>query len=139
MANSTSIEKCNLNSKSRGRKTYVVEHLDPELEAWSALEYQTIARECLEDEANFLLTSVSPDLNIENHFHNIENTKIARSGIEDLYGQDGQGCICLLDPRAERELSPQDSEQFDVFLFGGILGKATQVFGMSFGAGLMCW
>ncbi|KDQ13761.1 hypothetical protein BOTBODRAFT_33200 [Botryobasidium botryosum FD-172 SS1] len=30
--------------------------------------------------------------------------------------------VCLLDPRAERELSPEDGPQFDWFLFGGILG-----------------
>jgi ribosome biogenesis SPOUT family RNA methylase Rps3 len=30
--------------------------------------------------------------------------------------------ICLMDLRAEKELSPSDSEQFSVFIFGGILG-----------------
>ncbi|WVQ83804.1 hypothetical protein IAT38_005948 [Cryptococcus sp. DSM 104549] len=30
--------------------------------------------------------------------------------------------VCLLDPRAEKELSPGDAELFDVFLYGGILG-----------------
>ncbi|WVQ97720.1 hypothetical protein IAU59_004834 [Kwoniella sp. CBS 9459] len=30
--------------------------------------------------------------------------------------------VCLLDPRAEKVLSPEDAEVFDVFLYGGILG-----------------
>ncbi|PPQ99390.1 hypothetical protein CVT24_005373 [Panaeolus cyanescens] len=31
--------------------------------------------------------------------------------------------VCLLDPRAEKELSPEDGDgRFDCFLFGGILG-----------------
>lgn len=30
--------------------------------------------------------------------------------------------VCLLDPRAEKVLAPEDGETFDVFLYGGILG-----------------
>ncbi|KAK4054415.1 hypothetical protein OIV83_000909 [Microbotryomycetes sp. JL201] len=30
--------------------------------------------------------------------------------------------VCLLDPKGEKELEPQDIESFDWFLFGGILG-----------------
>ena len=30
--------------------------------------------------------------------------------------------MCLLDPRATEELSPSDKEEFEAFLFGGILG-----------------
>ena len=30
--------------------------------------------------------------------------------------------ICLLDPKAEKAISPEDAEEFDAFLFGGILG-----------------
>ena len=30
--------------------------------------------------------------------------------------------VCLLDPRAPKELSPEDGETFDIFLYGGILG-----------------
>jgi len=30
--------------------------------------------------------------------------------------------VCLLDPKAKRELSPEDSKRFTNFLFGGILG-----------------
>ncbi|WVR04296.1 hypothetical protein IAU60_001296 [Kwoniella sp. DSM 27419] len=30
--------------------------------------------------------------------------------------------VCLLDPRAEKVLAPEDADHFDVFLYGGILG-----------------
>jgi ribosome biogenesis SPOUT family RNA methylase Rps3 len=30
--------------------------------------------------------------------------------------------ICLLDPRAEQVIQPDDADKFDVFLYGGILG-----------------
>lgn len=30
--------------------------------------------------------------------------------------------MCLLDPRAEKELAPEDAGAFDLFLYGGILG-----------------
>jgi ribosome biogenesis SPOUT family RNA methylase Rps3 len=30
--------------------------------------------------------------------------------------------VCLLDPRAEAEIAPEDADKFDVFLYGGILG-----------------
>ena len=30
--------------------------------------------------------------------------------------------ICLLDPKAEKAICPEDAEEFDAFLFGGILG-----------------
>lgn len=30
--------------------------------------------------------------------------------------------VLLLDPKAEKELSPEDALEFDYFLFGGILG-----------------
>ena len=33
--------------------------------------------------------------------------------------------VCLLDPRAEKEIEPEDGEVFDMFLFGGILGQST--------------
>nr|ODN86059.1 hypothetical protein L203_04560 [Cryptococcus depauperatus CBS 7841] len=30
--------------------------------------------------------------------------------------------VCLLDPKAEKVIAPEDAERFDVFLYGGILG-----------------
>lgn len=30
--------------------------------------------------------------------------------------------VCLLDPKAEKVIAPEDADKFDVFLYGGILG-----------------
>lgn len=104
-------------------KTYVVEHLDPELGSWSALEYSTIAKECAESGASFCITSVSKNLIIPRVIQDLQNTIIIETrGIEELY-ENTKDRICLLDPAALRELSPEDESQFDVFLFGGILGS----------------
>jgi len=35
--------------------------------------------------------------------------------------------VCLLDPRAPKELAPEDGETFDIFLYGGILGKSNSL------------
>lgn len=32
--------------------------------------------------------------------------------------------VCLLDPRAEQEISTDDDQHFELFLFGGILGES---------------
>ena len=45
-----------------------------------------------------------------------------RKGVEELYAEN-KSRVCLLDPAAAKDLSPEDGETFDAFLFGGILGK----------------
>ncbi|MCJ1260848.1 hypothetical protein MMC22_000712 [Lobaria immixta] len=102
-------------------KTYIVEHLDPELGPWSALEYLAIAKESEENGAIFCLSSVAKDLTVPQQIQNVESTVIETRSVEELYGKD-KSHICLLDPAATNELSPDDGTQFDIFLFGGILG-----------------
>lgn len=104
------------------QKTFVVEHLDPELEAWSALEYQTIAEECSRADARFVLSSVSPTLQVPRQLRESTGVHIETLGVEELFASCKQR-VCLLDPGGEHELSPGDAERFDVFLFGGILGR----------------
>lgn len=101
---------------------YVVEHLDPELCSWSALEYSTIAKECAESGATFCITSVSKNLPIPRVIQDLQSTIVETRGIEELY-ENMKDRICLLDPAALKELSPDDDSKFDVFLFGGILGS----------------
>lgn len=103
------------------RKMYIVEHLDPELGPWSALEYQSIAEESDKAGASFCLTSVSPMLDLPKELVIAPNLVVERRSVEDLYA-DSKNRVCLLDPSAATELSPEDGNKFDVFLFGGILG-----------------
>jgi ribosome biogenesis SPOUT family RNA methylase Rps3 len=109
------------NSAMSNPKVYIVEHLDPELEEWSALEYSTIAQECHDAGASFYLSSVSPDLVVPKNLKNAIGLQVEQRGVEELFADKKQE-VCLLDPSAETELSPEDAETFAVFLFGGILG-----------------
>ncbi|KAL1887356.1 hypothetical protein Sste5346_010266 [Sporothrix stenoceras] len=103
-------------------KTYIVEHLDEELGQWSELEYITIARET----GNFCLSSIPDSLKatLPQKLKDTPGFVAETRSVEEVYGQDPalKARVCLLDPAATQELTPEDGEVFDVFLFGGILG-----------------
>lgn len=101
--------------------TYVVEHLDPELGPWSALEYGCIARESQSKGARFLLSSVPPSLQMPKDLAATQGLEVEQRSVEEIFA-DQKPQVCLLDPAAQVELSPADGDQFKVFLFGGILG-----------------
>ena len=102
-------------------KTYVVEHLDPELGPWSALEYRAIALESADAGVNFCLSSLPKELELPPELRESKSLVIKHQSVEELY-KDEKARVCLLDPAAKAELSPDDEVNFDVFLFGGILG-----------------
>ncbi|KAL1627632.1 hypothetical protein SLS56_006253 [Neofusicoccum ribis] len=99
--------------------TFVVEHLDPELEAWSSLEYAAIARESRAAGCRFLLSSVPETLRLPENLARVDGLEVEHDSVENLFEKPK---VCLLDPAAQQELSPADGDRFDVFLFGGILG-----------------
>ncbi|KAF6832560.1 carboxypeptidase d [Colletotrichum plurivorum] len=102
-------------------KTYIVEHLDPELGPWSELEYIAIAKETHAAGGTFLLSSLPPAFVAPEKLKEVPALKTENRGVEELYAQD-KSRVCLLDPSAASDLSPEDGEKFDAFLFGGILG-----------------
>ncbi|EFZ01739.2 hypothetical protein MHUMG1_02764 [Metarhizium humberi] len=102
-------------------KTFIVEHLDPELGPWSELEYIAIAKETQETKGNFLLSSLPTEFKVPAALNGIPAFKPEHRGVEELYA-DNKAKVCLLDPAAAKDLSPEDGETFDAFLFGGILG-----------------
>ncbi|KAK5019424.1 hypothetical protein LTR16_000603 [Cryomyces antarcticus] len=102
-------------------KTYIVEHLDPELEEWSSLEYAAIARESYAAGAKFCLSSVPKELRLSRALQEAKGLHVEHESVEALYA-DMKQTVCLLDPAATKELSPGDGDRFSVFLFGGILG-----------------
>jgi ribosome biogenesis SPOUT family RNA methylase Rps3 len=105
-------------------KTYIVEHLDPELGPWSALEYAAIASETHAAGSMFMLSSVPKSLVLPPNLETADGLSVAHDGVEELF-HGKKGLVCLLDPAAETELSPADGDVFEVFLFGGILGTST--------------
>lgn len=105
-------------------KTYVVEHLDPECGPWSILEYITIAKESADAGTKFCLSSVPFDLDIPDYVKAVRGFNIEHRSVEDVY-HDCKDRVCLLDPAAKEELKPVDARDFDVFVFGGILGTSS--------------
>lgn len=116
----TRMKRCSASARG-GSKIYVVEHLDPEMGPWSTLEYRSIAEESKSSGARFCLSSVSPLLQLPPELQETEGLEIRVESVEQLFATE-KGKVCLLDPAASKELSPDDADQFDVFLFGGILG-----------------
>ncbi|KAI1332653.1 SAM-dependent RNA methyltransferase [Xylariaceae sp. FL0255] len=107
-------------------KTFIVEHLDPELGPWSELEYTAIARETGAAGSKFMLSSLPTELKARLPAKlTAEPAFVGETrGVEEIYGgsEKERGRVCLLDPKAGSDLGPEDGERFDVFLFGGILG-----------------
>ena len=103
---------------------FVVEHMDPELDDWQAIEYKCIAKECLEAGAQFLLTSISPNLNLPAHFEEAAGLRMEQRTAEAVFAN-RKDRVCLLDPAASKELSHMDGDKFEIFLFGGILGTSS--------------
>jgi len=104
------------------KHTFIVEHLDPELEEWQALEYKTIHRECASSGATFLLSGLADPTNISKHL-DLPPSALQSQSVETLFATpEAKRKVCLLDPKGEKDLSPTDGQDFDVFLFGGILG-----------------
>lgn len=103
-------------------KTYIVEHLDEELGPWSELEYITIAKESQKAGAHFYLSSLPSGFKVPERLRAIPAFTPKTEGVEEMYAKD-KSRVCLLDPAAAKDLSPEDGETFDVFLFGGILGR----------------
>src|SRR5256885_1937045 len=103
--------------------SFVVEHLDPELGPWSGLEYQTIAQESHAAGCTFILSSVPESLISSAALQSISHAQLSTRSVEAIFA-DKKSRVYLLDPAAKQELSPDDADIFDVYLFGGILGQS---------------
>jgi hypothetical protein len=114
---------------SKPKYTFVVEHLDPELGPWSALEYRTIAKDSSHSGCHFILSSVPQSLLDTQDVKDLQavGAEARTDSIETYYAHKKER-ICLLDPAAKHELEPADADVFDVFLFGGILGTWWPIF-----------
>ncbi|KAF4121085.1 Rps3 or RNA methylase involved in ribosome biogenesis, SPOUT family [Geosmithia morbida] len=102
------------------RKTFIVEHLDPELGPWSELEYLTIGKESKATGSKFILSSLPTGFKVPSALEANDAFAAEERGVEELYASD-KSRVCLLDPSASKDLSPEDGDVFDAFLFGGIL------------------
>ena len=110
-------------------KTYIVEHLDEELGPWSELEYVIIARESHQAGSKFCLSSLPQSISLPAALKEVQGFVAENRSVEAIYADD-KSRVCLLDPSATRELEPSDGDTFDVFLFGGILGRGSIISGL---------
>lgn len=107
---------------------YIIEHMEQDFSQWVTLEYAQIIRDIGAE--NLILSSL-PEGTTESeipekllHMGLRWTTKDLNHLTEEF--KDLQplqnGRVCLLDPRADQDLQPAETEQFDYFVFGGILG-----------------
>ncbi|CCK69708.1 protein-arginine N-methyltransferase SFM1 KNAG_0C06120 [Huiozyma naganishii CBS 8797] len=105
---------------------YVIEHMEDGFSEWVILEYLQILRDVGRE--NLHLTSLpegTKDQDIPQRLRDAGlqwSTGGLKSAAETGSPAMVNGRVCLLDPRAEQDLSPEDATQFDYFVFGGILG-----------------
>ncbi|KAK3673788.1 hypothetical protein LTR78_006342 [Recurvomyces mirabilis] len=102
--------------------TFIVEHLDPELEEWQSLEYKCIHQECEDSGAKFILSGLKDSTAVQKQL-SLPADALQEQSVESLYStSEERQRVCLLDPKGEKDINPEDGDLFDVFLFGGILG-----------------
>lgn len=92
---------------------YVIEHLEPMISKWVMMEYTHIAQIVGKD--NLMITNVKTPRGRAKLIHLGE---VHRESITEL----PSGKALILDPKAEKELSPSDANSFEFLVFGGILG-----------------
>jgi ribosome biogenesis SPOUT family RNA methylase Rps3 len=90
---------------------FVIEHLEPQVWKWCAYEYEHISQTVGKE--NLWFTNVRRD-----GAALFKYGKVFRQSVRELNLQN----ICVLDPQAEKTLSPDETNKFDFFIFGGILG-----------------
>ncbi|KAK9471400.1 SAM-dependent RNA methyltransferase [Dipodascopsis tothii] len=102
---------------------FVVEHMEEEISPWVKLEYSAISKDVGAE--NFVLSSLSEKLEIPAELEG--KAEFTSVDVKNLPGVQAALAaepkrVCLLDPRADKELAPEDGDAFDYFVFGGILG-----------------
>ncbi|KAJ3812582.1 SAM-dependent RNA methyltransferase [Lentinula lateritia] len=118
--------------------TYIIEHMEEDDEnskvvpPWVELEYAHMRKLAgIESQVHFAHLSRNSSRSLNAKFAELASDGQAEavcheSGVLDLIKERLGGSlekVCLLDPKAEKELSPEDGDgRFEWFLFGGILG-----------------
>ncbi|SCZ88255.1 BZ3500_MvSof-1268-A1-R1_Chr2-1g04290 [Microbotryum saponariae] len=113
--------------------TYVIEHMesdesDGSFPPWVSLEYSQMLH--LASPSQVIFSSLSPQSVsslgglLESRGASRASYRAETSSILELMKAEGVDLskVCLLDPKAQKEVSVEDREEFDWFLFGGILG-----------------
>ena len=107
---------------------YIIEHMEQGFSEWVTLEYAQIIRDIGAE--NLIISSLPvgtkesdiPEklwaMGLQWTTANLDKINEAFPELPALKSQR----VCLLDPRAKTDLVPADAQQYDYFVFGGILG-----------------
>ncbi|RCK54889.1 Protein arginine N-methyltransferase SFM1 [Candida viswanathii] len=107
---------------------YVIEHMEEGFSEWVILEYSQIIRDI--GAANLILTSLPPgttSADIPQRLLDLGLQWTTKECVELEAGGLDASKVCLLDPAAETDLTPLDKDQFEYFVFGGILGSHPRI------------
>lgn len=106
---------------------YIIEHMEEGFSEWVILEYAQILRDVGSDNLLLSLPAGTQEKDIPPKLKEM-GLKWSSKGLAEITeGIPGweplrDGRVCLLDPRAAKDLQPEDVDRFDYFVFGGILG-----------------
>lgn len=94
---------------------------------WVILEYSQIIRDVGRE--NLILTSLPESTTEADIPQQLKDLGLIWTTDECVTIDGGlkKDSVCLLDPAAEEDLFPQDSQKFEYFVFGGILGSHPRV------------
>lgn len=88
----------------------IIEHLEPEIWKWCEIEYQSISK--IIPKENIWFTNISQKNNL-NKFGKVIKESVINMPLKN---------VCILDPDAKITLNPKETNQFNYFIIGGILG-----------------
>ncbi|KAI8065132.1 SAM-dependent RNA methyltransferase [Gongronella butleri] len=100
------------------KRSYIIEHFEDGMHEWCVLEYNHMLSNVGGDHLWF---SGLSDTCLQTMPEELKAAHCHQEDVMHLPGVDPSK-VCLLDPAGEKELSPEDGDQFEYFLFGGILG-----------------
>ncbi len=92
---------------------YIIEHMDQKLFDWCLLEYTHISE--IVGKENLIFTGIKRQ---KDHKKLEELGIVKKESVRKLQLRQ----VCILDPAASETLEPKDKQQFDYFVFGGVLG-----------------
>jgi len=96
------------------KQIYIVEHLEKRLWKWCLFEYEQAAKNVGKE--NIFFTNIKRKSSILEKFGKCENKSVSKLPLD-------WSRVCVLDPKAEKLLTPQEASDFDYFVIGGILGE----------------
>lgn len=89
---------------------FIIEHLEDKIYPWCVIEYKNISNFIGKNNLIFTNVKKSEAKKLKN-FGEVKTESVKNLNLKKS---------CLLDPNAEKELTPND--KFDYYIFGGILG-----------------